>query len=133
MNLRAFEEHDQLRIAEIHAEMGLDYKMPDLSAEIVQMKTVIEHDGKVLAAGAAKIQPEIYLWVRPDATPAEKWDAIRMIHRDLVRQALKLGFEQLVCYVPNCRKFFSKRMKMLRWTQARDGWCAWVFELGAKP
>jgi hypothetical protein len=134
MRVRGYSSEDKQGIAAIHAEMGLDYKMIDLESPLVQLKTVIEMDGEIVAAAAGKMEPEIYLWLRPGCSPAVKWDAIRMIHRELVRQAVKMGFEQLVCYVPDCvGKFFGKRMKMLRWERQRDGWRAWVHELGAKP
>jgi hypothetical protein len=134
VNIRRFQKGDQQKIAQIHAEMGLDYQMPDLKAKMVKARSVAEHNGEVIGAIAAKIEPEIYLWLKPGIHPAMKWDAIRLLQRDLVKQAVKLGFEQLVCYVPDCvGRFFGKRMKMLRWEKARDGWKPWVLELRAKP
>jgi hypothetical protein len=133
MRIRGIQDGDQRRIADIHAEMGLNYKMPRLDGPLLAGTVVIEHEGEVIAAGALKVEPETFLWVKQDISPIEKWDAIRLIQRDLVRQAVALGFEQMVAYVPDCvGKFFGKRLKMLRWAQARDGWRAWVYELGAK-
>ena len=134
MRIRGFQKADQGKIAEIHAQMGLDYKMPDLTAKIVRVKAVAEHDGQVIAAAIGKIEPEIYLWMRPGVHPAMKWDAIRLLQQDLIRQAVKLGFEQLVCYVPSCiGRLFSKRLLRLGWSPSRDGWKPWSCELGAKP
>ncbi len=133
MRIRPFKAEDQARIAEIHGEMGLDYLMPDLSSDLVKVCSVVEHDGEIVGAVAGKIQPEIYLWLAPGQHPAAKWDAIRLMQRDLIQQAVKLGFEQLVCYVPECvGKFFAKRMLRLHWNPIRDGWKPWCYELRAK-
>lgn len=108
--------------------MGLDYKLPDLTGKMISAKTVCEHDGQVVAASALKMQAEAYLWVAPDLNPALKWDAIRMMQREILKQAMKIGIEQLVAYVPDCLRF-GKRLKKLNWEQARAGWTAWVLEV----
>ena len=132
MKIRGYQAGDARSVYAIHAAMGLDYRMPNLDSPLVAA-TVCEDNGKLLAAGALKIEAEVYLWVDPCASPAAKWDAIRLIHMELVRRAVSLGLEQLVAYVPECvQKFFRKRLTMLRWAQARDGWKPWVYELGAK-
>jgi hypothetical protein len=128
MRIRKFCPGDQAAIQEIHEEMGLDYKMPDLKARTVKVRTVVEHDGVVIAAAALKIEPETFLWVSQHATPVQKWDAIRLIQRDLVRHAIRLGFDQLVCYLPNCVRF-SKRMLRLGWNPCRDEWKPWAYEV----
>jgi hypothetical protein len=130
--MREYQARDAQGVSAIHAAMGLDYRLPNLDSPLVAA-TVCEDNGKLLAAGALKIEAEVYLWVDPNASPAAKWDAVRLIHRELVRKAVSLGLEQLVAYVPECvQKFFCKRLRMLRWAQARDGWKPWVYELGAK-
>ena len=134
MRVREFRKGDQERIGAIHAGMGLDYRMPDLKGRLMRAKSVVEHDGRVIAAAALKIDPEAYLWVAPDAPPAVKWDAIRLLQRELARKAVRLGFERAVCYVPQCvGRFFAKRMLRLGWNPSRDGWKPWTCELRAKP
>jgi hypothetical protein len=94
------------------------------------VKTIVEQDGEIIAAGALKVQAEAYLWVKPGANPAAKWDAIRLMQREVMQQALRMGLEHVVAYVPQCvGRFFARRMKMLRWSQQRDGWAPWVYEV----
>lgn len=131
MKIRPYRKADAARIAEIHASMGLDYQFPDLQGKLVKVRAVCEHEGEIIVAAALKIEPETFLWVSQDAHPAAKWDAIRLIHRELVRQAIRLGFEQLVCYVPSCVRF-SKRLIRLGWNPCRDEWKPWSHELGVK-
>ena len=130
MMVRPFKDSDQGEIAAIHAAMGLDYRMPDLNAKMVKVRSVVEDQGEIIAASALKMQAETFLWVKPKISPAAKWDAIRMLQIDVLRQAAKLGIEQLVAYVPDyVGIFFSKRLKMLKWCRSRDGWTAWSLEV----
>jgi len=93
-------------------------------------KVVCEDQGRIVGATALKIEAETYLWVRPDASPAVKWDAIRLMQANIARQAFRLGIEQMVAYVPRCvERFFSKRLLRLGWNPSRDGWRAWSFEV----
>lgn len=131
MNVRVMESRDVRGVEQMHEDMGLDYQMIDL--ESVPAKAICEHDGKMVGAIALKLQAETYLWLEKSASPREKWDAIRMLQKEIVRQAVRIGIGQLVAYVPDCVGcLFAKRMKMLKWMQARDGWRAWTLELGAK-
>ena len=130
MNTRVLKPEDQPLIAVIHAEMGLDYKMPTLAAPMVKAVSVCEENGVIIGASALKFQAETYLWLKPGIAPAEKWDAIRMMMRDLVKQAISLGVEQMVAFVPDTiEKSFFKRLIKLGFVRQRDGWRAWSFEV----
>lgn len=130
MIVRAYKDGDAEKIAAIHEAQGLDYHMIDLTSPLVVAKNICEDNGEVIAATALKIQAETYLWMSPHCDPRVKWDAIRLMQRDIVRQAMRLGLEQLVSYVPECvGKFFAKRMKSLKWNRPRDGWTPWVYEV----
>ncbi|MDR5729445.1 MAG: hypothetical protein RB191_18685 [Terriglobia bacterium] len=128
MNTRAITVGDRTAIAEIHRRMGLDYRMPDLDAPMVYAGTLCEENGKIVGATILKMQAETYLWISPEAGPTQKWDAIRLMQRDILRQAIGLGIEQLVAYVPNCVRF-SRRLLRLGWERQRDGWRAWAYEV----
>lgn len=133
MNTREFQDGDKERIEAIHQAGGLDYRMPDLDSKMVVAKAVCEDAGQMVGAIALKLQAETYIWLQPHASPRVKWDAIRLLQAEILRQAMRAGIEQLVAYVPDCiGKFFGKRMRSLKWTQARDGWQAWALEVRGK-
>lgn len=127
MKTRSLQDGDQEMVGAIHQQMGLDYKMPQLRD--MAGLTVCEIDGSVRAAAGLKLQAEAYLWIDQTLDPQQKWDAIRLMQRELTAQAVKIGISQVVAYVPDCIKRFAKRMKMLRWNRSRDGWTAWVYEV----
>lgn len=128
MKTRAYRAEDREQIAAIHEESGFDYRLPELDGPRMAAMTVCEDDKGIIAAAALQLQPEAYLWIRKDADPRAKWDAIRMIQRELVKQIVKLGYGQIVAYIPPCLRF-AKRLRMLRWVQPRDGWSTWVYEV----
>lgn len=129
MTVRNYHPSDKPLIAEIHAEQQLDYRMIDLDNPWVVAASVCEEDGKIMGAAVLKMEAETYLFIRPNAPAAVKWDAVRLLQRHLLRQAIALGIEQLVAYVPSCVKQFAKRLTALGWTPQRDGWCPWSFSV----
>lgn len=130
VNVREAGQADFPEIRAMHAAMGLDYKMPDLDSALVPVKVVCEEDGRIIAAGILKIEAETFLWVSPHASPTEKWDAVRLMQAAVMKQAFRIGLEQLVAYVPECvEKFFKRRMLRLGWQRQRDGWRAWSLEV----
>jgi hypothetical protein len=128
MKIREVVSADHATIEQIHLSMGIRYQMPDLNGPLIRVRTAVEENGEIVAAAILKLEPETYLWVRPGLRPAVKWDAIRMIQKELVRQAMHLGFEQLVAYVPDCVRF-SKRLLSLGWRR-QDSCKPWA--LGVK-
>ena len=127
--IRALELTDHDQIKALHGEMGLDYKFPNLSDGLTAGGIVCEENGKIIAATAMRLQPEAFLWISPNISPAEKWDAIRRMQLEGAKVALHLGFSQVVAYLPPCISRFFKRMKMLGWEQPRDGWTTWIYEV----
>lgn len=130
MKIRSYTDDDNPKVRAMHAAMGLDYRLPDLNSPMVPDCQVCEQDGRVVAVAALKLEAETYLWVDPNAAPAEKWLAIRMLMKVLARNALAMGIEQMVSYVPACLKSrFIKRMLTLGWEKPRDGWTPMVYEV----
>jgi hypothetical protein len=129
MNTREMKKGDQDAIEMIHRKSGIDYQMPDLSGNLVTAVTICEHEDEIVGAIALKIQPETYLWIKPDLDPRLKWDAIRIMQKDILKQAVMLGYRELVAYPPDCVKKFFKRMITLGWRLPRDGWTTWVREV----
>lgn len=127
--VRDYKPQDRIAIEAIHAAQDLDYRMLDLSSPLVVAKSVCEENGVVVGATVLKIEAETYLFLTPGAAPALKWDAVRLMQQHIIKQAIALGIDQLVAYVPACIKTFSKRLRKLGWACQRDGWVPWSYEV----
>jgi hypothetical protein len=128
MTVRDYTDADREHISAIHAEQGLDYQMLDLNSPLVFAKSVCVENGQIIGATFLKVEAETYLVMKSDVAPALKWDAIRLMQLDIVKQAIKYGITQLVAYIPDCIRF-NKRLSMLGWKKQRDGWTPWSYEV----
>jgi hypothetical protein len=126
---RDFKPGDEAVVKEIHAQQNLGYPMIDLSSPLVVAKAVCEDGGQIVGAAAIKLEAETYLFIRPDAPAVVKWDAIRLLQRRIVKQAVALGLEQLVAYVPNSLRGFFRRLSTLGWIRQSEGWTPWCLFL----
>ena len=127
---RDYESSDADAILELHRKMGMDYKMPNIDGPLFIAKEVIVQDGIVVGCAGLKLQAETYLWLDPEMHPEDKWTAIRLAHKQILRKAFAIGLEQLVSYLPTMmEKVFGKRLKALGWDRGRDGWHPWSREV----
>lgn len=122
--VRDYRPEDFEAVAALHAEMGLDYKMPDLGSPLFLVRKVVEVDGKVTAACVLRIEAETYLWC--GGAPEEKMAAMREMQPEILNAAWLKGIDNLVCWIPEAVEAkFEKRLGELGWKRDRVGWHSW--------
>jgi hypothetical protein len=119
--VRDYRPEDLNAVKAIHAEMGMDYKLPDLNGPLFFVRKVCEHEGHVVAASMLRIEAECYLWCSGD--PVQKMKAMELMQPELLGDAWLLGVENAVCWIPEAVEAkFAKRLDQLGWSRDRDGW-----------
>ena len=123
-------------LAELHARLGFDYRLPAMNTPLFPIKRIGKdaETERCCIALAAKVTAEVYLWLDPDwGTPQERWEAVKEVHRDVIERARKIGFDQLyVAIPPEIAKSFGPRLEDLGWQLAR-AWPVYTFELNEIP
>lgn len=123
MIVRPYTDADFQAFQRVHAESGLDYKMPDLSSPLFVVKMVVERAGKPTTLIAGKLEVESYLMV--SGTPESKWQDIRELQKPYLDALWEKGLDSTFCVVhPEVDKRFAKRMSSLGWQQNRN-WLPW--------
>jgi hypothetical protein len=134
LTIRPYSEQDLSRIQAIHRRQGLAYELPDLDDPIFFSKTVLEHEGEVIMAVAARMTAEVYLLVDPEAgTPAERWVRFQKLHRAVETDVLRHGLDDAHCWLPpELSKSFAKRLARLGWVRD-DKWTPFCKYLVEEP
>ena len=121
---------DKATIEQLHRDMGMDYKLPDIDSALFVVKKVYELDGKVVGAEFLKIQAEAYLMLDCRLDTVEKTRVIAHLSHAVEREAYNRGLDTLVAYIPeDISTKFTKRLNLLGWDKARKGWITWFREL----
>lgn len=117
---------DREAIAKIHAQMGLDYRLPDLEHPLFFVRKVITNDaGEVVGACFLRIQAETYLWLG-DLSPRGKLDAMLELQPAVLSEAYAKGIDDIEARLPETvERRFYKRLKQLGWVRNRPGWFPW--------
>lgn len=130
VNLRDFNENDRAQIERIHAHMGMDYRLPDISSPLMVARKCVTVDEEIVAACALRIEAETMLWVRPDIDPRAKIVAIRALNHEILSAAWKMGLTSLVAWIPETvESKFRRRLNELGWKRDRSGWHSWSREI----
>lgn len=126
MNIRYYRQHDREQIERIHADTGIDYKMPNLDGPEAALVLVVEHEGKIIAASMNRVIAETYLWVDPALDPRDKFTAIRIGQIAMLDEAKERGWRELIAMIPEdiCKRF-KQRLVALQWDRQRTGWQLW--------
>jgi hypothetical protein len=100
--IRDWKPEDTPEIERLHAEMGFDYRMPDLSDPLFIVKKVVEKDKKVVQSLCAKIELEVYLFIDRQAfgTPLEAWNRLTELVSAAKQQAFEKGVDDAFCVLP---------------------------------
>jgi len=119
-------------VREIHRCSGLDYHFPrEFNTPLFPIRrTVMNDEGKPVAAGALKVDVEAYLWIDSRwGTPEMRWEALQMLHADMAERAREIGFDQAYCVLPpEVAERFGRRLEALGWKMAR-AWPLYTFQL----
>lgn len=118
-------------IHRLHAESAFDYKLPIFAMNPrFPIQRSLRHKGKFLAAVLGKLELEIYLFVdHMIGTPQERYEALQLLHRDLVARVQELGLDAMFCVLPPpVEKSFGPRLEEHGWQRDR-GWSKYTREL----
>lgn len=131
MIVRDYEEADLPDLERMHEDNGFDYLMPDLTNPLVITKKVVLNDeGQIIGAAYTRIQAETFLLLDTSLDASGKVEAINAVDAPLVADSQEQGLDQLVAYLPpKLEDRFNKRLKLLGWSPARDGWKPWSLDI----
>ena len=128
MPVREYRASDLEEIKHIHEDSGIDYQLPDLSSPLFIVRKVVEADGHILVAGAAKLQVELYIWVNHNrGTPEERYEGLKEMNEAAMKELYwDKGVDEAVCWVPvQLEKSFAKRLGELGLTRDREEFHTW--------
>jgi hypothetical protein len=131
MTVRDYTDADRPAVEKLHRDMGMDYKLPELSDPLFIVRKVYLNDaGRVIGTEFLKIQAEAYLMLDCRLDTVEKTRVIAHLSHAVEREAYNRGLDTLVAYIPeDISTKFTKRLNLLGWDKARKGWITWFREL----
>jgi hypothetical protein len=124
MTDRELRPEDIPELEEIAAKSEFPY--PDLR-NVEAGRVVVDADGKIVMAAAAKRLVEMYLYVG-ESTPAVKMQALSLIHNSLTRELKEKGYHSVEAFLPpQVEKRFARRLeRTFRWVR---NWPSWTKDL----
>jgi hypothetical protein len=129
-SVRDYTKADKDAVEQIHRDMGMDYKFPNLDSKLFIVKKVYVDNGEIIGAEFLKVQAEAYLMLKPGLDTLEKTKVIAKLSKFAELQAYTKGIETIAAYIPEeISKKFAKRLTLLGWDTARKGWTTWFREL----
>ena len=119
-------------IQRIHEANGIDYQLPNLAG--FPVATVLDVDGKVVAAYGLEHTLEAHLWLDKSGwtDAAGKWLAIKALDKEATRCAASLGYDSALCCVPPGYERFGRRLKDLNFTKIRPDWAVYTKRIGVR-
>jgi len=126
MLVRDANQGDFSDIERIHAEMGLDYKFPDLNSPLWFVKKVVEDKNGILGACFLRLTSETYLWLPKSLDPCAKMEAMMAMQPEVLQAAWAQGIDETEARIPEwMEQKFRKRLTQLGWSQDRPDWHPW--------
>lgn len=121
MRLREFVDADQDALRRIHSAEAMPYKFPDLGSPLFVVRTVLEDDGKLLAAAMLRLTAESYLLLdRSSGTARDRWRSLILLHEAVRGEALRRGLDDVHCWLPpEVAAAFGRRLVQLGWERER--------------
>lgn len=114
-------------IGQIHKDMGMDYKLPQLDHPLFFVRKVaVDDQGKVIGACFLRLTAETYLWLSPEQGPRQKMVAMVAMQDQVISEAYDKGIDDIEARIPlTVETIFKKGLKRLGWTRCREGWMPW--------
>lgn len=114
----------------IHEASGFDYQMPDLTSPLfVVTLAAVDDSGKLLGAGALKLQAETYLWLDKNQSTRVRLEVVLSLGKALAAAAWRVGLDCMVAYLPpSLPKSFKRVLSFLGWNAARS-WEPWYKDI----
>lgn len=116
--VRHYDRHDETRVRALHAAQGLAYELPDLEANSMLSRVVIETDGVVEMAAFLRKTTEAYLIFDPrKGSRKHKLGRFLALHKEVNDDAKRNEIEDVHCWLPpeiDCK--FGNLLMHLGWT-----------------
>ena len=100
------------------------FPYPSADDPLLECCLVVESDGEVLMACAARRLVELYLWTG-DAPPIVKFRALEVLHREMAKELAKLNYHSAEVFLPPpiAEKFGRRLERTWGWIK---GWQSWT-------
>lgn len=121
--IRQLTDEDIVRLRAIHCAAGYTFDCPDFSSPLMLNGIVSLSGDTVVASGWHKVCYETVALVNPEATPQEKWAALKEIDSELSTRAFQQGLDIVHAAVSPIG--FDKRLLQLGWVPFPDGSKLW--------
>jgi len=133
VTVRDVKIEDFPEIERIHAQMGMDYALPDLAHPLFLVRKVAVGERNQLAAACfLRLTAETYLWMDQALTPRCKMDTMNQLQPEVLRAAWLNGLDDIEARIPTViERRFQKRLRCLGWTPNREGWHPWTVQTHA--
>ena len=106
----------------IEALNRFDYRLPNIS-EFCAGK-MVQSEGNPVVVVLARPTVELYLLSDPEwESPAQRFNALRLIHDEMAAELKKLGYNDAEMWIPPEVSNFSKRLvRSFGWSKMRPKW-----------
>jgi hypothetical protein len=120
VKIRRATAEDQAILDEIHAQSGMDFKF----AQIAMPLAVEDDSGEALGIAVAKRVPEIFLALRKEPHPLVKIKALGMIHDEMRKRLVELGYDQGFAFLPPEleRSYGRHLVQIFHWEKCWQGY-----------
>lgn len=110
-------------LRDIHARAQYSFDCPDFFSPLMLNKVVVSDGANIICSGWHKICYETIVLVNSNATPQEKWAALKEIDSELSTRAFRQGLDIVHAAVSPIG--FDKRLLQLGWVPFPDGSRLW--------
>ena len=121
--IRALTEADIATLRDMHKRARYTFDCPDFASPLM-LNGIVSLSGDMIAAsGWHKVCYETVALVNPEATPQEKWAALKEIDSELSTRAFRQGLD--IVHACTSPIGFDKRLLQLGWVPFPDGSKLW--------
>lgn len=121
--IRDYEPKDLEQLISIHKSQGFNYTFPEISSPLFLIKKVREENGRITGALMLRLTAETYLLC--EGSPVAKGRAIEELQPEVLRQAWKMGLNDIFCVIPpEISSEFAPVLQRMGWSRDRD-WPMW--------
>lgn len=121
MNIRKWDSRDTEEVALLHEAMEVRYKFPLVDGPLFRERSIVESNGRIVAAGAIKLIGEAFLWVEPRSLKTERSGAVMLLSSQLGKT---IDVEDVTAWIPpQIESGFAPVLNHLGWS--RSPWASW--------
>jgi hypothetical protein len=128
--IRSYDPKDEVPIHEIYLSNNLPAEcFPDFTDPLILHTGVVEVENKVVMSCSIRGSCELYLFVDHNAgTPEQRWQWMQELREYIVREAWRLGLDQLSCWIPpEVEESFKDRLEQMGFQ--KSPWSCWTLRV----